>query len=379
MEIRELPMGEPPPFEDPIILENMEPIKIDPLDYEDFDESNQQPNSFLDFSKLNVRGALESGLMKLQNLPKVLKWSDDHEEYPIYDRMINFILPLSGRQETFGRFMKNYEEIVLKTNEVVTLIVVLYLDTKNALDYKNAETLVNYYVDLYGKEIKLVQMGSETFSRGAALTEGLKLCESDDLVFFIDVDMMFNFHSLRRIRMNTVKYNQVYFPIVFSEFNTEVVNGEDFNKFKNEKLIIDSDLGVDDVVRTERELINLKYSKEVSDDRGYFRVYGFGILSIYKCDFERVGGFDLTIKGWGLEDVQLFETLIKSNLTVFRAADNSLVHIFHSVDCDKNLEKSQFIMCLGTKASTYGGERHMTYYMLNHPEVLWPEEEKGAS
>lgn len=123
----------------------------------------------------------------------------------------------------------------------------------------------------------------------------------------------------------------------------------------------------------------MKYTKEVSDTLGYFRVYGFGILSIFKCDFERVGGFDLTIKGWGLEDVQMFETLIKSNLTVFRTADSSLVHIFHSVDCDKNLEKSQFIMCLGTKASTYGGEKQMTYYMLNHPEVLWPEEEKGAS
>lgn len=379
MEIRELPMGEPAPFEDPVILENMEPFKIDTVDYEDFDDSSPQANSFLDFSKLNVREALESGLMKLQNLPKVLKWSNDYEEYPVCGRMINFILPLSGRQETFGRFMRNYEDIVLKTDEAVTLIVVLYLDSKNPLDYTNSESLIKYYIDQYGKEIKLVQMGSTLFSRGAALTEGLKLCKSDDLVFFIDVDMMFNFDSLRRIRIHTVKYNQVYFPIVFSEFNTEVVNGDDFNKFKGEKAVIEPESDAEDVVRTDRELTNLKYTKEVSDTLGYFRVYGFGILSIFKCDFERVGGFDLTIKGWGLEDVQMFETLIKSNLTVFRTADSSLVHIFHSVDCDKNLEKSQFIMCLGTKASTYGGEKQMTYYMLNHPEVLWPEEEKGAS
>ncbi|KAJ2949392.1 hypothetical protein O0L34_g15306 [Tuta absoluta] len=377
IEIRELPMGEAP-VEEPEMLSQLD--KFSP-DYEDFDESNQQQNSFFDF-KQNVKDVLGNGLMKLQNLPKVLQWGDGvEEEYPIYDRRIHFILPLAGRQEIFGRFMKNYEDVVLKTSEAVTLIVVLYLDSKSPLDYSSAESLVKYYTDLYGKDIRVVQMGSTTFSRGAALTEGLKLCSSDDLVFFIDVDIMFNFDTLRRIRINTIKYNQVYFPIVFSEYNPDVVNGADFNKFSSETLLVNTNLGkyVDNSANTDRKVTNLKYSKEINDDYGYFRQYGFGILSIFKCDFERVGGFDLSIKGWGMEDVQLFETFIKSNLTVYRIPDHSLVHVFHSVDCDRNLEKSQFQMCLGTKASTYGSEKHMVYYMLNHPEVLWPQDEKGAS
>lgn len=380
-------MGDPPPFEDPAILENADPnsIKVAPNDYADFDESSQQQNSFLDFSKLNVREAIESGLMKLQNLPKVLKWNEaPFEQYPIYDRRIFFILPLAGRQEVFGRFMKNYEDIVLKSDEAVTLIVVLYLDSKNPLDYQSAEALITFYNEQFGKDIRIVQMGNTVFSRGAALTEGMKLCANEDLVSFIDVDMMFNYNTLRRIRINTIKYTQVYFPIVYSEYNPEVVNGADYNRFGNEPVESEPDSSntVDSVetVKTEREIANLKYSKEITDDNGYFRQYGFGILSIYKCDFNRVGGFDLKIKGWGLEDVELFETLIKSNLTVYRIPDDSLVHKFHSVDCDKNLEKSQFTMCLGTKASTYGSERHMMHYMLNHPEVLWPQkEEKGAS
>lgn len=381
MEIRELPMGDPPPFEDPAILEKTE-NGLYPNDYEDFDESSAQQSSFLDFGKLKVKEALETGLQKIQNnLPKVLKWnSDDSEEYPVYDRKIHFVLPLSGRQETFGRFMKNYEDIVLKSSQAASLIVVAYLDSKHPLDYRNTELLINYYIEMYGKDIQIVKMGSNMFSRGAALTEGLKLCDSDDLVFFIDVDMMFNHESLRRIRINTIKYNQVYFPIVFSEYNPDVVNGDDYNKVKGETLFVDTELEkfIDDeeTVRTDRELANLKYSREITDDTGYFRQYGFGILAIYKRDFERIGGFDLNIKGWGLEDVQLFETLIKSNLTVYRIADETLVHIFHSVDCDKNLEKSQFKMCLGTKASTYGSEKHMAYYMLNHPDVLWPPQDK---
>ncbi|KAJ8714761.1 hypothetical protein PYW07_002986 [Mythimna separata] len=378
MEIRELPMGDPPPFEDPEILDKPD-VQMNPVDYEDFDESKQQQDGFLD--KLNVREALENGLMKLQNLPNVLKWGDDSaEEYPVYDRRIHFILPLSGRQETFGRFMKNYEDIVLKTNEAVSLIVVVYLDTNSPLDYKNTENLVNYYVDMYGKDIKVVSMGTETFSRGAALTEGLKLCSDDDLVFFIDVDMMFNFDTLRRIRIHTIKYHQVYFPVVFSEYNNEVVNGEDYNKLLGNTDDVpnpeemENDEPEEEEIKSEKEIVNEMYSKGISNELGYFRQYGFGILAMYKCDFERVGGFDLKIKGWGMEDVQMFETLIKSNLSVFRAADDSLVHIFHSVACDKTLEKPQFIMCLGTKASTYGSEKQMIYYMMNHPEVLWPEE-----
>lgn len=378
-------MGDPPPSADPSVSETLDP-SIKPNAYEDFDESAQQ-NGFLDLSKLNVREALESGLMKLQNLPKAFKWSDSpYEKYPIYDRRIYFILPLSGRQEIFSRFMKNYEDIVLKSDEAVTLIAVLYLDNKSPLDYPNSEALVQYYKDMYGKDMRVILMGTTTFSRGAALTEGLKQCGPEDLAFFVDVDMMFNYDTLRRIRINTIKYHQAYFPIVFSEFNPDVLHGEEFNKFNFDPVVTNDDLGKvvnsEEKMKLDQEIANLKYTKEINDDNGYFRQYGFGILSIYKCDFEREGGFDLNIKGWGMEDVQLFETLIKSNLTVMRIPDNSLVHIFHSVECDKNLEKSQFLMCLGTKASTYASEKHMTYYMLNHPEILWPDKqqkEKGAS
>ncbi|CAG9565853.1 unnamed protein product [Danaus chrysippus] len=375
-EIRELPMGEPPPAEDPQLLE-----RLDQLEDEDLEDTERGRTSGL-LDRIKVREAFQHGLSQLRNgLPKILKWSDDFE-YPIYDRRIHFILPLMGRAEIFNRFMKNYEDIVLRSDETVSLIVVLYMDSKKPLDYENSEALITSYKDKYGKDIRLVSMGSRTFSRGAALSAGLDLIEDDQLAFFVDVDMMFNHISLRRIRINTIKYHQVYFPIVFSEYNPEVVYGDDYNKFKGETLVMKSDLDkyvANDEKLTATQLADIKYSKQINDDFGYFRQYGFGILGIYKCDFMRVGGFDLNIKGWGLEDVQLFETLIKSNLTVFRIADETLVHIFHSVDCDKNLEKSQFLMCLGTKASTYGSDKHMYYYMLNHPELLWPQEQKGTS
>lgn len=123
----------------------------------------------------------------------------------------------------------------------------------------------------------------------------------------------------------------------------------------------------------------------VNNENGYFREYGYGLVSIYKCDImnSKVNGFVTGIKGWGLEDVMFLEKILTANHQVqnqllisiadgteaneslpsnynfdaFRVPDDSLVHIFHHVLCDKNLEKNQLKMCLGTKSGTLGNYR----------------------
>lgn len=123
----------------------------------------------------------------------------------------------------------------------------------------------------------------------------------------------------------------------------------------------------------------------VNNDSGYFREFGYGLASIYKCDImnSKINGFVTDIKGWGLEDVKFLEKILTAshqvqnqlllsiadgteavkdattnrNLDVFRAPDDTLVHIFHHVLCDKNLEKNQYKMCLGTKSNTLGNFR----------------------
>lgn len=85
----------------------------------------------------------------------------------------------------------------------------------------------------------------------------------DDLLFFVDVDMVFSRASLERIRVNTIRGRQVYFPIVFSEFEPATV-------YRDQGL----------TVSPNHFLIN--------QDSGYWRQYGFGIVSVYKSDLRRV-------------------------------------------------------------------------------------------
>lgn len=173
-------------------------------------------------------------------------------------------------------------------------------------------------------DVRILEMDEE-FSRGRALTYGVQAVSPDALMFFTDVDMLLTFDTIQRIRSNTILGAQVYFPIVFSEFSPQSWSKED-------------------------NLTNSHFS--YGSTRGYFRHFGFGLVSIYRRDFERVGGFNMTIRGWGMEDVDLFEKVLSSKLKILRAPEPGLLHVYHSIHCDKNLPEKQRKMCKGSKAQS---------------------------
>ena len=197
---------------------------------------------------------------------------------------------------------------------------------------------LRYY--LRDKEIVVFKMISRQFSRSAAIQHGATLCSSNDLLFFIDVDIIFNEKTLFRIRTNTRKETQVYFPIVYS-------------LYRNYKGGIDKGFFLENK------------SFDINDQNGFWRLFGYGITSMFKVDFERVGGFNISIQGWGLEDVYLFEKFVKCrDIEIFRSADPDLIHVYHDIDCDKNLSTKQYEMCLGTKASSLGSLKYLEDILL---------------
>lgn len=238
-------------------------------------------------------------------------------------------------------------------------------------------------------EMKTIRLKGN-FSRGLALDTATRseFLYDDDILFFIDVDIIFNDVSLKRIRLNTVQNQQVYLPIVFSEYDPI-----ERDETKNQKL--------DDF----NDLYRLYYSNKdnrVDDNIGFFRQFGFGICAIYKSDIlsPAIDGFNTDINGWGLEDVRFLDKIIKlkqqrnslllniienmnttttdssyripsaSKLSVFRSPDPTLVHIFHPINCDKSLDRSQYIMCRGTKANTLGNYKHVESMFINNKSII---------
>lgn len=97
---------------------------------------------------------------------------------------------------------------------------------------------------------------------------------------------------------------------------------------------------------------------------------------MYNSDLRRVGGFDVSIVGWGKEDVDLYEKFIRSNLTVFRAVDVGLVHVFHKIECDPALAEEQMIMCLGSKATSIASQRQLARIVLKNKDILLSKTDK---
>lgn len=244
--------------------------------------------------------------------------------------MIHFIVPLSGRHQTLKRFLSIYEDVCLRTTEYTTLLIVLY--KSDDLEFENNKKLIEILSNNYGSSSISYIVLEGSFSRGQALYKGVTLYKNHDLLFFVDVDIVFSSNTLQRIRQNTFESKKVYFPIVYSLYNPKAFNRtfnfENYESFKSE-LHLDENLG-------------------------FWRQFGFGIVSLYKSDFVKLGGFNVSITGWGMEDVDFYDNVIKSPLNIIRSVDPNLIHVYHPVVCDNNLDITQKNMCLGTKASTFG-------------------------
>lgn len=273
------------------------------------------------------------------NLPPLLYFNRDNQEKTV----INLLLPLSGRQETFVRFLRMYEDVCINNWEATRLFVILYRSDQSPGDYNATLRLINAtklkinYAHKNHNTITVIESGGdETFSRASALQKAVNALSDVDLMLFIDVDIVFDQTFLERVRKNTVIGRSVYFPILYSLYSPKLL-----------------DIGLQSYANTSFSYFT---GNQTDANRGFWRQFGFGIASMYKADYEALGGFNLKITGWGTEDVTFFNNIIdKHNRKIVRSVDPGLIHVFHEVKCDsKELDSEQKAMCLGTKGSTLG-------------------------
>ncbi|CAL4095283.1 unnamed protein product, partial [Meganyctiphanes norvegica] len=259
-------------------------------------------------------------------------------------KRITFVLPLAGRFSTFQRFMGDFKNVCLEREENVGLVVVLFRTSVGEEDStENVEALVSsLQLDYPNTRLTVIQANT-SFARAMALELGASQCESNDLMLFIDVDMTFTSGTLDRVRLHTIQGVQAYYPIVFSEFDPSVDERKDAKEY-------------DHMV--------------INEEFGYWRNFGFGIVSMYQSDLQKVGGMDTSILGWGKEDVDLYEKVLKSSINIFRAADPDLVHVFHRVACDPALEAAQLKMCEDTRYSTYAATSTLAKTIYDNPQIL---------
>jgi chondroitin sulfate synthase len=273
-----------------------------------------------------------------------LRGSEKNLEKNKLKETVHLILPLAGKVKEFDRFMKIFEEICLAKKDNAQMHIVLFTENSSAKEVEDILNIVGKYQRKYGGHLLEVIETEGDFARAKALDLGAKQCSVDDLIFCVDVDIVLTQDAINRIRLNTIQGVQVYYPIVFSQYDPSVLCGNQSN--------------------CKIEMFNFDHRM------GYWRQFGFGIAAMYRSDLERVGGYDTGIQGWGKEDVDLFDKVVQSNLTIFRAVDTGMIHAFHPIKCDVNLEPSQFQMCIGSKATCLASQNQLAQMTLKIDKIL---------
>ncbi|XP_066548819.1 chondroitin sulfate N-acetylgalactosaminyltransferase 2 [Amia ocellicauda] len=246
--------------------------------------------------------------------------------------IINIIVPLAGRTEAFAQFLHNFREVCLQHDRRVHLTVVYFgkeglLKVKTILEQTAREEKFTDYT--------LIPVDEE-FSRGRGLDIGAHAWKKGDvLMFFCDVDIYFTLEFLNTCRLNTYPNKRVFYPVVFSLYNPAIVYGN---------------LELSPPV--EQQLVHKK-------DAGFWRDFGFGMTCQYRSDFLSIGGFDLEVKGWGVEDVHLYRKYLRSDLIVVRTPVSGLFHLWHEKQCADELTPEQYRMCIQSKAMNEASHSHL--------------------
>jgi hypothetical protein len=255
---------------------------------------------------------------------------------------VNIVVPVSGVSQRCASFLKMYEKEVLQTDELVRLIFVTFSNE----DVNNINTQVQELMkDHPNADISIVK-GEGNFSRARALDQGMLTLNDNDLAFLCDVDMEVDKSFFPRCRRNTMKGKMVYYPEVFKMYNPKFIG-----------LIKKWD-----------------QKKKIARSKGHWGSYAFGMLCIYKADYMKIGRLNTNMMGWGGEDVDFFEKVLKSKIEILRAPDIGLVHHWHPKHCSKDsMTDSNYRQCFSSRAEALGDRRQLAYYIYllaeNRPDL----------
>ncbi|ERE84537.1 chondroitin sulfate synthase 3 [Cricetulus griseus] len=180
---------------------------------------------FREMEELDVNSLVESinsgtqSFSFISNSLKILSSLQEAKEIGWHkEKKVHILVPLTGRYDIFLRFMENFESTCLIPKQNVKLVIILFSGDSGQESNKHIELIHEYQNRYPNAEMMLIPMKGE-FSRGLGLEMAASQFDNDTLLLFCDVDLIFRGDFLQRCRDNTIQGQQVYFPIIFSQYD----------------------------------------------------------------------------------------------------------------------------------------------------------------
>ena len=280
-------------------------------------------------------------------LPNLMPFVGRDETIPVHRDTVHIIMSLSQRIDAFQQFLQRFRQLAAQDNNVDLTVVYFGHD-----GLEKVQSLVSKFNARQNSDVVHLLTTAGAFLRGHGLQIGANSLQNNSLLFMCDVDIVLTGSFLERCRLHAALGHSVYYPIVFSLYNPANIVQLQHTTRSPEKPVI-------------------------TRDAGFWRDFGYGMTCQYRADFLSVEGFRDEVlsnqsgTGWGLEDVQLYRKHLRSGrVTVVRATDPGIFHIWHEKNCPRSLPKDQYKACLRSRVLTEASQAQLGMLLLQHSPTV---------
>ena len=270
------------------------------------------------------------------NYREIINVESNEEKY-----RLNLIVVSRNKDQALIRFISYFQREILNypDRQQYFSLTILYFGPTTTIVDSMYQLSVRYPLLI---RLSIINETQYVYNRGLGRHLASQHFTDNQLLFFIDVDIIFTGQSLinvRRLMIHQLSISPcaVYFPVIYSSFSNMFVD--------NDRLIVDQESNL-----------------------GLFSIYGFGNLAVRKRDLDRAGGWQTNNYEWGLEDVNLFQRFVNlsAECYVFRSVEPGLKHYYHEKVCNKIKDPTRKTMCFNAEFNLIGSQADMVDYMLNN-------------
>lgn len=198
---------------------------------------------------------------------------------------VNVIVPVKNAGRWALYFIRNIAEIVRQTQDLNVHVIII--------DYESNDINIEATLERSSlRSFTVVKMpAKERFQRALALQRGAQtVTDPHSIIFLSDLHLKIPPKLITTIPKHCVEGKMAFAPVV--------------------------------------KRLRCGYYPDLP--LGYWETLGFGLLAIYKSDFDRVGGMNIKeFTEWGGEDWELLDRILMSGLEVERLKIPDFYHFYH--------------------------------------------------